>query len=154
MKKSILLICLIIATLFLCSCEPLFTTYGEIVHNAIKEHYTSYEILGLIQVQKGGKPTLYDFCLIDDTHGGIDILWLSASKDENDDHTMASTIIADNIELEKVYSVTSTGQDLIVEYLICEKKGIPASALQSEKIKFDGQELYFCTISISALPIE
>lgn len=154
MKNGILLICLIVATLFLSSCEPLFTIYGEIVHDAVKEHYTSYEILGLIQVQKDGKPTFHEFCVIDDTHGGIDILWLSGFKDENDDYTMVSTIIADNIELEKVYSVTSPGQDLIVEYLICEKKGIPASALQSKKIKFDGQELYFCTLSISALPIQ
>ncbi len=154
MKKSILLICSIVATLLLCSCEPLFTTYGEIVHTAVKEHYTSYDILGLIQVQKDGKPTLYDFCVIDDTHDGIDILWLSASKNENDDYTMASTIIADNIELEKVYSVTSTSQDFTVEYLICEKKDIPDFALQKEKFIFNGKNLYFCIISITNLPVE
>ena len=154
MKKSILLICLIVATLLLCSCEPLFTTYGEIVHTAVKEHYTSYDILGLIQVQKDGKPTLYDFCVIDDTHDGIDILWLSASKNENDDYTMASTIIADNIELEKVYSVTSTSQDFTVEYLICEKKDIPDFALQKEKFIFNDKNLYFCIISITNLPVE
>ena len=148
MKKSILLICVIVATLLLCSCEPLFTTYGEIVHTAVKEHYTSYEILGLIEVQKDGEPTLYDLCVIDDTRGGIDVLWLSASKNENNDYTMASAIIADNIEFGKGYSITNAKQDLIVEYLLCEKKDLPDSVLQKKKIKFDGQELYLCITNV------
>lgn len=144
MKKSFLLICLTVGIFILSSCEPLFTTYGEIVHNVVKEHYTSYEILGFIQVQIDGTPTLYDFCVLDDTHDGIDVLWLSASNDGNDDYTMATTLIADNIELGKGYSVTNAKQDLIIEYLICEQKDVPDSVLQKEKIKFGEQELYFC----------
>ena len=52
MKKSVIAGCLIVAILLLCSCEPLFTTYGEIVHDAVKEHYSSYEILSLIRIEK------------------------------------------------------------------------------------------------------
>ena len=161
MKKIILLVYLIVTILFLRSCDPLltiykeivhdaekehYTTYGEIVHDAVKEHYTTYEILSLVQVQKNGRPTLYYFCVVDDTHDGIDVLWLSISKDENDDYAMEATIIADNIEFGKKYLTTSTKQDLTVEYLICEKKDIPDSVLQ--KIKFNDREFYFCITNI------
>lgn len=150
MKKSVIAICLIVAILLLCSCEPLFTTYGEIVHDAVKEHYSSYEILSLIRIEKNGTPTLYNFCVIDDSQNGIDVLWMSTSENENDDCSMESTIIADNIELNKEYSTTSKKQDLTVEYLVCEKKDIPDSVLQKEKIKFDGNVLYFCIINIDS----
>jgi len=150
MKKSVIAVCLIVVILLLCSCEPLFTTYGEIVHDAVKEHYSSYEILSLIRIEKNGTPTLYNFCVIDDSQNGIDVLWMSTSKNENDDYSMESTIIADNIELNKEYSITSKKQDLTVEYLVCEKKDIPDSVLQKEKIKFDGNVLYFCIINIDS----
>ena len=150
MNKSVIAVCLIVAILLLCSCEPLFTTYGEIVHDAVKEHYSSYEILSLIRIEKNGTPTLYNFCVIDDSQNGIDVLWMSTSKKENDDYSMESTIIADNIELNKEYLITSKKQDLTVEYLVCEKKDIPDSVLQKEKIKFDGNVLYFCIINIDS----
>ena len=122
MKKTVISIVLIGVMFLLCFCEPLFTAYGEIVHDAVKEHYESYEILNLIEIEKDGIPTLYNFCVIDDSQNNIDVLWMSASKNGNDDYIMASTIIADNIELNKKSSVTSEKQDLTVEYLICEKK--------------------------------
>jgi len=150
MKKSVIAVCLIVVILLLCSCEPLFTTYGEIVHDAVKEHYSSYEILSLIRIEKNGTPTLYNFCVIDDSQNGIDVLWMSTSKNENDDYSMESTIIADNIELNKEYSITSKKQDLTIEYLVCEKKDIPDYVLQKEKIKFDGSVLYFCIINIDS----
>lgn len=150
MKKYVIAICLIVSILLLCSCEPLFTTYGEIVHDAVKEHYLSYEILSLIRIEKNGTPTIYNFCVIDDLQNGIDVLWMSTSKNENDDYSMESTIIADNIELNKEYSITSEKQDLTVEYLVCEKNDIPDSVLQKEKIKFDGNVLYFCIININS----
>lgn len=154
MKRIILLICLIVAILLLSSCEPLFTIYGEIVHNAVREHYESYEILSLIQVQKDGKRTFYYFCVIDDSHDHFDVLWLSTFKDENDDYTMVGTVNADDIEFGKVYSATSTEKDLTVEYLLCKKKDIPDSTLQKEKLKFSGEDLYFCITSISTSPVE
>lgn len=148
MKRSIFFICIIVVIFIFSSCEPLFTVYGEIVHDAIKEHYASYEILRLIQIQNDGKPTLYHFCVINDSHDNIDVLWMSTSKNEDDDYTMVATIITDNIESKKEYSVTSKEQDLTVEYLLCEKKDIPDSALQKEKIKFGGRELYFCITNL------
>ena len=150
MKKSVIAVCLIVVILLLCSCEPLFTTYGEIVHNAVKEHYSSYEILSLIQIEKNGKPTLYNLCVVDDLQNGIDVLWMSSSKNGTDDYKMESSIIADNIELNKEHSITNKKQDLTVEYLVCEKKDIPDSVLQKEKIKFDGNVLYFCIINIDS----
>ena len=148
MKRTVTVICLIVAIFLLSSCEPLFTTYGEIVHDAVKEHYSSYEILSLIRIKKNGKPTLYNLCVVDDSQNGIDVLWMSSSKNGTDDYKMESSIIADNIELNKEHSITNKKQDLTVEYLVCEKKDIPDSVLQKEKIKFDGNILYFCIISI------
>ena len=148
MKRTVTVICLIVAIFLLSSCEPLFTTYGEIVHNAVKEHYSSYEILSLIRIEKNGKPTLYNLCVVNDSQNGIDVLWMSSSKNGTDDYKMESSIIADNIELNKEHSITSKKQDLTVEYLVCEKKDIPDSVLQKEKIKIDGNILYFCIISI------
>ena len=148
MKRTVTVICLIVAIFLLSSCEPLFTTYGEIVHDAVKEHYSSYEILSLIRIEENGKPTLYNLCVVDDSQNGIDVLWMSSSKNGTDDYKMESSIIADNIELNKEHSITNEKQDLTVEYLVCEKKDIPDSVLQKEKIKFDGNILYFCIISI------
>ena len=148
MKRTVTVICLIVAIFLLSSCEPLFTTYGEIVHDAVKEHYSSYEILSLIRIEKNGKPTLYNLCVVNDSQNGIDVLWMSSSKNGTDDYKMESSIIADNIELNKEHSITNQKQDLTVEYLVCEKKDIPDSVLQKEKIKIDGNILYFCIISI------
>ena len=150
MKRTVTVICLIVAIFLLSSCEPLFTTYGEIVHDAVKEHYSSYEILSLIRIEKNGKPTLYNLCVVDDSQNGIDVLWMSSSKNGTDDYKMESSIIADNIELNKEHSITNKKQDLTVEYLVCEKKDIPDSVLQKEKIKFDGNVLYFCIINIDS----
>ena len=150
MKRTVTVICLIVAIFLLSSCEPLFTTYGEIVHDAVKEHYSSYEILSLIRIEKNGKPTLYNLCIVDDSQNGIDVLWMSSSKNGTDDYKMESSTIADNIELNKEHSITNKKQDLTVEYLVCEKKDIPDSVLQKEKIKFDGNVLYFCIINIDS----
>ena len=150
MKRTVTVICLIVAICLLSSCEPLFTTYGEIVHDAVKEHYSSYEILSLIPIEKNGKPTLYNLCVVNDSQNGIDVLWMSSSKNETDDYKMESSIIADNIEFNKKHSITNKKQDLTVEYLVCEKKDIPDSVLQKEKIKFDGNVLYFCIINIDS----
>ena len=45
------------------------TTYGDSVHEAVKEHYEAYEILGLVRLEKDGKPTLQNFCIINDMQG-------------------------------------------------------------------------------------
>ena len=63
---------------------------------------------------------------------------------------MKSAIIADNIELNKEYSVISEKENLTVEYFICEKKDIPDSVSQKEKFKFDGNVLYFCITNIGS----
>ena len=61
---------------------------------------------------------------------------------------LKEVIIADNIEFGKGYSIINAKQDLIVEYLLCEKKDLPDSVLQKKKIKFDGQELYLCITNV------
>jgi hypothetical protein len=43
------------------------------------------------------------------------------------------------------------GLFVLKKYTVCEKSDVPDSVLQKEKIKFDGQELYFCIIEIVAL---
>ena len=36
-----------------CDIEPLFSTYGDSVHKAVKEFYSDYEILELVRFEKG-----------------------------------------------------------------------------------------------------
>ena len=50
MKKYLffLAVFMVILSLVSCSFEPIVTTYGNSVHEAVKEHYEAYEILGLV----------------------------------------------------------------------------------------------------------
>ena len=153
MKKCIFLVLILLVALSLVACslfEPIATIYGEIVHDAVKEFYEKYEICCLVRLEKDGKPTLRNFCIINDTQGGIDIMCISfARSDEKyDEYIATGSVLADNIELGKSYSTGDTLENTIVEYVICEKKDIPDSTLQKEKFTFGGQELYFCITSI------
>ena len=71
MKKYLFFLALfmVILSLVSCSFEPIVTTYGDSVHEAVKEHYETYEILGVVRLEKDDKPTLQNFCIINDMQG-------------------------------------------------------------------------------------
>ena len=88
MKKYLLFLAvfMVILSLVSCSFEPIVTTYGDSVHEAVKEHYETYEILGLVRLEKDDKPTLQNFCIINDMQGKMDILCIAyALSEENKD---------------------------------------------------------------------
>ncbi len=155
MKKYLffLAVFMIILSLVSCSFDPIVTTYGDSVHEAVKEHYEAYEILGLIRFEKDDKPTLQNFCIINDMQGKMDILCISyaLSEENRDDYIATSTVLNDDIEIGKYYSSETVLENTVVNYTVCKKGDVPDSALQKEKIKFGGQELYFCIVEIVAL---
>ena len=53
MKKYLLFLAvfMVILSLVSCSFEPIVTTYGDSVHEAVKEHYETYEILWLVRLE-------------------------------------------------------------------------------------------------------
>ena len=148
MKKTILFLVLSVVLVFLIGrgIEPPSTTYGEIVHTSVRKFYENYEILNLCHIEKDGKPTLDNLCVVDDTQEGIDVLCISFlhSKDNHGEYISTETITADNIKIGKTYSTEDNFENIIVEYIICEKKDIPPSTLQKEKFKFNGQNMYLC----------
>lgn len=152
MKKIILVVFLCIALTFFAGCEmePLFTDYGETVHGAVKEYYDSYEILALIRLEKEGKPTLHNFCVVNDMQGGIDVLYISYSLDGNDTYIASQGIIVNNAVQGEIYSSNEAACDIAVKFVICEKQDIPDSALQKEKFTFENKSLYFCVIENSS----
>ena len=134
-----------------CDIEPLFTKYGEIVHQSVQKYYDSYEILEFYRIEKDGVPTLHNLCITNDMQDGIDILCVSYKRsDENyDEYISTEAIVGDNIEFGKNYSTEEHFNDMVVEYLICKRKDIPKVALQSEKFKFNGKTLYLCIMSVT-----
>lgn len=146
MKKNMLVIFLCTVLAFSVGCEmaPLHTSYGEIVHNAVKEYYDSYEILGLIQLEKDGKPTLYNFCIVNNMQGGIDVICISYSKDINGNYTTSQSVIATDVIQNEIYAVNYDLEDTMVNFLICEKQDIPNSTLQKKNFTFNKSSLYFC----------
>ncbi|MBQ9745406.1 MAG: hypothetical protein IJW21_01105, partial [Clostridia bacterium] len=108
MKKIILLLVLFIALVSLIGCEiePLFTSYGEDIQKSVGKFYENYEILSLCRIEKDGKPTLHNLCVINDTQGGIDIICIShsISEENQDEYASGEVVSADNIELGKPYS--------------------------------------------------
>ncbi len=134
-----------------CSFDPIITIYGESVHNAVKEHFENYEILKLVRFENNGKPTLHNFCIISDLQGNINIMCISYARSdgEHEEYIASETVIANNVEYGKYYSTGDILENAIIEYLLCEKKDVPDSTLQKEKIMFDGQELYFCITSVA-----
>ena len=153
MKKYLffLAVFMVIIILVSCSFDPIVTTYGESVHEAVKEHYEAYEILGLVRLEEEGKPTLQNFCIINDRQGNMDILCISyaLSEENRDDYIATSTVLNDDIEIGKYYSSETVLQNTVVKYTVCKKDDVPDSVLQKEKIRFDGQELYFGIVELS-----
>ena len=155
MKKlfAIIILCIMLVSLIGCDIEPLFTTYGEIVHQAVQKHYDDYEILELYRIEKDGVPTLHNLCIIDDSQDGIDVLCISYKRsDENrDEYISTEAVVGDNIEFTKTYSTEALLNGMSVEFAICEKKDIPEAALESEKFKFNGTTLYLCIMSVTEI---
>jgi Cys-tRNA synthase (O-phospho-L-seryl-tRNA:Cys-tRNA synthase) len=152
MKKIVLIVFLCIALAFLVGCEtePLFTTYGETVHNAVKEYYDNYEILDLIRLEKDEKPTLHNFCIVNDMQGGIDVLCISYSLDNDNTYSSSQSIIINDAIQDEIYSSNEAIENTMVKFVICEKQNIPDYTLQKEKFTFENQSLYFCIIEVSA----
>lgn len=153
MKKlfASIILCIMLVSLVGCDIEPLFTKYGEIVHQSVQKYYDSYEILEFYRIEKDGVPTLHNLCIINDMQDDIDILCVSYKRsDENyDEYISTEAIVGDNIEFGKSYSTEAYLNDITAEYLICEKKDIPEEALQTEKFKFNGKTLYLCIMSVT-----
>ena len=148
MKKYLLFLAvfMVILSLVSCSFEPIVTTYGDSVHEAVEEHYEAYEILGLVRLEKDDKPTLQNFCIINDMQGGMDIMCISyaLSEENKDDYIATCTVLTDNVEIGKYYSSEIVPENTVVNYIICKEDDVPDYAVQKEKIKFDGREFYFC----------
>ena len=155
MKKLLFFLAVFIVIILLVSCsfDPIVTIYGDSVHEAVKEHYQDYEILGLVRLEKDGKPTLQNFCIINDAQGKMDILSITyaLSEENRDDYIATSTVLNDNIEIGKYYSSETVLENTVVNYTVCKKGDVLDSVLQKEKIKFGGQEFYFCIVEIVAL---
>ena len=153
MKKlfASIILCIMLVSLVGCDIEPLFTIYGEIVHQSVQKYYDSYEIMEFYRIEKDGVPTLHNLCIINDMQDGIDILCVSYKRsDENyDKYISTEAIVGDNIEFGKSYSTEAHLNDITVEYVICEKKDIPEEALQTEKFKFNGKTFYLCIMSVT-----
>ena len=155
MKKifASIILCIMLVSLVGCDIEPLFTKYGETVHQSVQKYYDSYEILEFYRIEKDGVPTLHNLCIINDMQDGIDVLCISYKRsDENyDEYISTEVVVGDNIEFGKRYSTDAHMNDITVEYMICEKKDIPETTLQSEKIKFNGKALYLCIMSVTKI---
>ena len=151
MKKILLIafLCIALTLMVGCEVEPLFSTYGETVHNAVKEYYESYEILDLIVLEKDGNPTLHNFCIVNDMQSGIDVLCISYSLDNGDTYVSSQSIIVNDVNQGEIYSSDEVIENTTVKFVICEKQNIPDSTLQKEKFSFEKQSLYFCIIEIS-----
>ena len=153
MKKlfASIILCIMLVSLVGCDIEPLFTKYGEIVHQSVQKYYDSYEILEYYRIEKDGNPTLHNFYIINDMQDGIDVLCVSYKRsDENyDEYISTEAIVGVNIKFGKSYSTEAHLNDITVEYVICEKKDIPEEALQTEKFKFNGKTFYLCIMSVT-----
>ncbi len=155
MKKTFasIILCIMLICLIGCDIEPLFTVYGETVHQSVRKYYDNYEILEYYRIEKDGVPTLHNFYIINDMQGGIDVLCISYKRsDENyDEYIPTEVIVGHNIELGKSYSTEAHLNGIAVEYVICEKKDIPEAALQSEQFKFNGNTLYLCIMGVTEM---
>ena len=153
MKKwfAFIILCIVLASFIGCDTEPLFTDYGEAVHQSVRKHYDNYEILAYCRIEKDGVPTLHNFYMINDMQDGIDVLCISYKRsNENDgEYTSSEVIVSNNVEFGKSYCTEGHLDDIAVEYLICEKNDIPTAALQSEKFKCSGKTLYLCILNVT-----
>ncbi len=152
MKKLFITILLILFVFSLVGCdiEPIFHTYGDTVHDAVKEFYDDYEILELVHIKINKRQSAKNLCIVDDKSGGFDIVCISYVPDENNANNIITiqNLLVDNTEIGKTYSTKESFEGLTVEFLICEKSDIPDSALQKEKFKFNGKALYLCITNI------
>ena len=147
MKKilSLIILCVMLISLIGCDIEPIFTVYGDIVHQSVQKYYDNYEILELYMIRKDGAPTLHHLCIVNDMQDSIDVMCITYKYSEiQDDYISIETVICDNVELGKNYSTDEHFNDVTVEYVICEKKDIPEATLQSERFKFNEKTLYLC----------
>ena len=154
MKKilSLIILCVMLISLIGCDIEPIFTVYGDIVHQSVQKHYDNYEILELYMIRKDGAPTLHHLCIVNDMQDSIDVMCITYKYSEiQDDYISIETVICDNVELGKNYSTDEHFNDVAVEYVICEKKDIPEATLQSERFKFNEKTLYLCIMNVTNL---
>ena len=133
--------------------EPIYVRYGDIVYEAVDKYYENYDILWLYQLTKDREPTLYDFCIIDDLQGGIDVMLLTTAYtlDENNQkrYYYDVTDIIDNIEFGNTYSTDDNIDSMIVEFVVCEEDKIPDTTIQKAKFEYNKQTLFFCVTSIT-----
>ena len=154
MKKilSLIILCVMLISLIGCDIEPIFTVYGDIVHQSVQKYYDNYEILELYMIRKDGAPTLHHLCIVNDMQDSIDVMCITYKYSEiQDDYISIETVICDNVELGKNYSTDEHFNDVTVEYVICEKKDIPEATLQSERFKFNEKPLYLCIMNVTDL---
>ena len=155
MKKLFIsiILCIVLVSFIGCDTEPLFTDYGETVHQSVRKYYDPYEILAHCRIEKDGVPTLHNFYIINDMQDGIDVLCISYQRsDENRDEYIATeVIVGDNVELGKSHSTEEHLDNVTVEYLVCEKNDVPEAALQSKKMKFNGKTLYLCIMRVAEI---
>ena len=154
MKKilSLIILCVMLISLIGCDIEPIFTVYGDIVHQSVQKYYDNYEILELYMIRKDGAPTLHHLCIVNDMQDSIDVMCITYKYSEiQDDYISIETVICDNVELGKNYSTDEHFNDVTVEYVICEKKDIPEATLQSERFKFNEKTLYLCIMNVTDL---
>ena len=154
MKKilSLIILCVMLISLIGCDIEPIFTVYGDIVHQSVQKYYDNYEILELYMIRKDGAPTLHHLCIVNNMQDSIDVMCITYKYSEiQDDYISIETVICDNVELGKNYSTDEHFNDVTVEYVICEKKDIPEATLQSERFKFNEKTLYLCIMNVTNL---
>ena len=149
---SLIILCVMLISLIGCDIEPIFTVYGDIVHQSVQKYYDNYEILELYMIRKDGAPTLHHLCIVNDMQDSIDVMCITYKYSEiQDDYISIETVICDNVELGKNYSTDEHFNDVTVEYVICEKKDIPEATLQSERFKFNGKTLHLCITSVTEM---
>lgn len=151
MKKYIIMIFLVLLIFSMVGCdiEPIFHTYGDTVHDAVKSFYDDYEILELVHIKVNNRQSTKNICIVDDKSGSFDIICINYVPDENDSSNVVTVqnLLVDNAELGKTYSTEESFDGLTVEFTICERADIPDSTIQKEKFKFSGKTLYLCITS-------
>ena len=82
--------------------------------------------------------------------GGIDVLCISYSLDNEDTYVSSQSIIVNNANQDEIYASSEAIENTMVKFVICEKQKIPDSTLQKEKFTFENKSFYFCIIEVSA----
>lgn len=152
MKRAIITVLVIVFVFSLVGCdiEPVFKTYGETVHDAVKPYYDDYEILELVHIKVNNRQSAKKLCIVNDKMGDLDIVCISyeADGDSPDGISTVQCLLVNNLEIGKTYSTGDFFDGLTVEFVICDKPNIPDSTVQKEKFKLDAKALYLCITSV------